>query len=401
MPGHATTADYPLVHEKTAQAVQCLRDLNLGAWLLMGRETLEMADPSLALVVGTTVTWISIFVIGADGSKTAIVGTYDVPNLQNTANFDHVLDYVGSPKDVLLDTLRRTDPQSIAINISPSDKMADGLTVGLYTKLQEYLRGTPYADRLVPSDKLVAAVRGRKSPAEIARVRAAIQTTLGLFERVGQFLRPGQTESEIHRFVTDLVEGQGLTMAWDADYCPTVHNGARPIGHTKAADYPVTPGTVVHMDLGVKQDGYCSDLQRLWYVSRGPGDTPPAELTRAFETVVAAIQAGADVLKPGIAGWEVDAVARKVITDAGYPEYLHAFGHHVGRAVHDGAGILGPRWERYGETPNYPVEAGNIFTLELGVEVPGVGYVALEEDVLVTETGMEWLAPPQTELMVV
>ena len=128
-------------------------------------------------------------------------------------------------------------------------------------------------------------------------------------------------------------------MAWDAAYCPTVHNGARPIGHTTAGEYKVTPGTIVHMDLGVKQDGYCSDLQRLWYVSRGPGDTPPAELTRAFETVVTAIQESSKALKPGIAGWEVDAIARKICTDAGCPEYLHALGHHVGRAVHDGAGV--------------------------------------------------------------
>ncbi len=142
-------------------------------------------------------------------------------------------------------------------------------------------------------------------------------------------------------------------------------------------------------------------MQRVWYVSRGEGDTPPAELTRAFETVVGAIQAGARALKPGVPGWEVDAVARKVVTDAGYPEYLHALGHQVGRAVHDGMGLLGPRWERYGDTPFMPVEVGNIFTLELGVEVPGIGYVGLEEDVLVTESGVEWLAPPQTELMVV
>ncbi len=355
----------------------------------------------ITLVVGTTVTWISAFVIPAQGEKTAIVGTYDVPNLQNTGNFERVLDYVGSPKDALLDTLRRTDPQSIAINISKSDKMADGLTTGLYLKLLEYLAGTPYAERLVPSDKLVSGVRGRKSPSEIARIRAAIDTTLGIFEQVAAFIKSGQTEAEIHRFVTDIVEGKGLTMAWDPEYCPTVHNGARPVGHTTAGAYKVTPGTIVHMDLGVKQDGYCSDLQRVWYVSRGPGDTPPAELTRAFETVVTAIQESAKVLKPGIAGWEVDAVARKICTDAGYPEYLHALGHHVGRAVHDGAGILGPRWERYGDTPYYPVEVGNVFTLELGVEVPGIGYVGLEEDVLVTENGVEWLAPPQTELMVV
>lgn len=401
MHSEPNVTDRDLVREKTDQAVQIMREQGIGAWLLMGRETLEMADPSLALVVGTTVTWISIFLITADGDRTAIVGTYDVPNLQNTGNFNHVLDYVGSPKDALLDTLRRTDPQSIAINISTSDKMADGLTVGLYHKLLEYLDGTPWASRLVPSDKLVSLVRGRKTPSEVARVRAAISTTLGMFERVRETLRPGQTEAEIHRFVHQMAQDAGVTMAWDADYCPTVHNGARPIGHTTAGDYRVTPGTIVHMDLGVKQNGYCSDLQRVWYVSRGLGDTPPAELQRAFDTVVRAIQEGAKAMRPGTPGWQPDAIARQVLVDAGYPEYLHALGHHVGRAVHDGAGIIGPRWERYGQTPFYPIEVDNIFTVELGIEAPGIGYVGLEEDALVTADGVEWLAPPQTELMIV
>ena len=54
MTSHTPATHYAIVHEKTAQAVAALRELDLGAWLLMGRETLEMADPSLALVVGTT-----------------------------------------------------------------------------------------------------------------------------------------------------------------------------------------------------------------------------------------------------------------------------------------------------------------------------------------------------------
>jgi Xaa-Pro aminopeptidase len=393
--------DYTLVHEKTEQAVGALRELGLDAWLLMGRETLEMADPSLALVVGTSVTWLSAFLITADGERTAIVGTYDVPNLEGTGNFTQVYDYVGSPKDRLLETLRRADPKTIAINISTSDKVADGLTTGLYFKLLEYLDGTPYKDRLVPSDRLVSAVRTRKTPAEIVRIRGAIATTLGMFEQVTQYIQPGQTEDDIYQFVQGLAADAGVTMAWDPQYCPTVHNGARPIGHTKAEHYQVTRGAIVHMDLGVRQDEYCSDLQRVWYVPR-PGESgPPEELVRAFNTVVTAIQEGAKVLKPGIPGCEVDDVARKVITDAGYPEYLHAFGHHVGRWCHDGGGLLGPRWDRYGQTPFYPVEVGNVFTLELGIEVPNIGYVGLEEDVLVTESGVEWLAPPQTELMVV
>jgi Xaa-Pro aminopeptidase len=102
-----------------------------------------------------------------------------------------------------------------------------------------------------------------------------------------------------------------------------------------------------------------------------------------------------------VVGWQVDAAARTYLVNAGYPEYQHGLGHHVGRAVHDGATMLGPRWDRYGQTPYGIVEAGNVFTLELGTAVPGRGYIGLEEDVLVTPTGIEWLSTPQRELWLI
>jgi Xaa-Pro aminopeptidase len=62
---------------------------------------------------------------------------------------------------------------------------------------------------------------------------------------------------------------------------------------------------------------------------------------------------------------------------------------------------LGPRWERYGTTPDGVIEVGNVFAIELGVEVVGHGWVNLEEDVLVTDSGIEWLSSPQTDLWLV
>jgi Xaa-Pro aminopeptidase len=155
------------------------------------------------------------------------------------------------------------------------------------------------------------------------------------------------------------------------------------------------------MDFGVRQAGFCSDIQRMWYfLDEGETQAPP-DVQRAFTAVRSAILAAAQVLKPGAVGWEVDKAARSMLVKAGYPEYAHATGHQLGRTSHDGSTILGPRWERYGQTPYGIVEAGNVFTLELGVRVPDRGYVGLEEDVVVTSRGIEWLTRPQVELILV
>ncbi|HLF91817.1 MAG TPA: M24 family metallopeptidase, partial [Anaerolineales bacterium] len=189
---------------------------------------------------------------------------------------------------------------------------------------------------------------------------------------------------------------------WETESCPAVNAGPdSPVGHAGPTDMEIQHGQLIHFDFGVKENEYCSDIQRMAYVL-APGETvPPEPVQRGFDTVVRAIQEAVKAMKPGMLGVEIDDIARKVITDAGYPEYKYATGHHLGRLCHDGGGILGPRWERYGDTPNRPLEAGHVYTVEPGVMVSGYGYVGIEEDVLVTEDGTIFLSTPQTELILI
>jgi Xaa-Pro aminopeptidase len=207
------------------------------------------------------------------------------------------------------------------------------------------------------------------------------------------------SEAALGAFVHEEFRRRGLPSAWSWQGCPIVNSGPESDpGHAAPRDdILVAPGHLVHVDLGVRREGYCSDIQRMWYVRRPGEQQPPAEIERAFAVVLQAIDAGAAALRPGVRGFEVDAVAREVIVEGGFEEYRHAFGHGLGRACHDGGPLLGPRWERYGNTPDMLVEVGHVYTLELGV-VTGAGYLGLEEDVLVTEDGCVFLSTQQRTL---
>ncbi len=391
-----------LLQEKVAQAVGILRETGTDAWLTFVRETSAHADPVLPLIFGPeTLTWQSALILARSGERIAIVGRYEADAVRGKGLYDTVVAYDESIRPALLEVLARLNPTQIAINTSTDDVYADGLTHGMYQLLTSYLADTPYAGRLVPAERIIAALRSRKTPAEVARIRAAVETTRLIYQRTFDFLRPGLTEREVGDFMHRQMAGLGVGAAWDYDGCPAVNAGPdSPVGHGAPGDIVLAPGHIVHMDFGVRQDEYCSDIQRVVYLLRPGESEPPEPVRRGFATVRAAVEAAVAAMRPGVAGLEVDAAARRVVTDAGYPEYKYATGHGLGRNAHDGGPLLGPLWERYGDTPRRKLEAGHVYTVEPGLAVPGYGYIGLEEDVLVTEDGAVYLGEPQRELWV-
>jgi len=393
--------DYTVQLEKIAQAVGILQEKDIDLWLTFVRETEHNADPALPLISPCNVTWHTALIITRTGYKVAIAGRYEIVNFQRMGVWDETIAYDQSIQPALVEVLDRLKPQQIAVNYSESDTAADGLSHGMYLTLERYLAGKPY--RLVSAEGLLNPLRGRKTAAEVARIRAAVALTDQIIDRITGMLRPGLTELDIARFIHNEYKQAGVVPSWDAAYCPTVTCGPdSPLGHVSpSSEYVAKAGQLIRIDQGVVLNDYISDIQRVWYLQPSGETSIPAPVQHAFDSVRAAILAAAEVLKPGVQGWVVDDAARRTIVAAGYEEYKHAVGHHIGRTVHDGSTLLGPRWERYGQTPYGIVEANNCFTLELGVSVPGYGLVSLEEDVLVTDHGVEWLGKPQTEIIVV
>jgi Xaa-Pro aminopeptidase len=390
-----------LVREKAEQAQALLHECDLDCWLTFVRETPVTPDPGLEMVVGADFTWPSAFLFFRNASPVAIIGRYDAMNVPSIV-FPEIIPYDEGISQPLRQVLERHNPTSIGLNYSVDDKTSDGLTHGMWLMLHQLLRDSPFPDRFTSAERLLTALRARKSPTEIERIQAAIATTETIVALTTPQIQPGVSEATIGAFIHEQFRSRGLPSAWSWEGCPIVNSGPESeAGHGKPSpNILVEPGHVVHIDLGVQQDGYCSDIQRIWYVRRPGENEAPAEVQRAFATVRQAIEAAAAALRPGVKGYEIDTIAREVVVDQGYEEYKHALGHGLGRACHDGGPLLGPRWERYGSTPDMLVEAGNVYTLELGVAT-SAGYVSLEEDVVVTEQGCVFLSTPQREIWLI
>jgi Xaa-Pro aminopeptidase len=391
-----------LIREKVAQAVGLLREFDVDCWITFTRESGMNGDPTLAYLLASDVTWHTAIILTKSGKTYAIVGEYDRKSVEDLQAYGEVLSYVKSFREPFQTVMRAAAPSTIAVNFSKESEVCDGITHGMYLTLVDLLTELGLDRGIIQADRLVSALRQRKTPAEIASMRKAIQVTEEIFRSVAPYIRPGRTEREIAAFMKEEAKRHGVPFAWDPAVCPAVFTGPESAGaHYAPTDRPVEAGHVLNMDFGVKVDGYCSDLQRTFYVL-APGESgAPPEVQRGFDTVVEAIERAKRAIRPGVKGVEIDAVARNVITSAGYPEFPHGLGHQVGRFAHDGTALLGPAWEKYASKPFFPLETGMVFTLEPRLPVEGRGIATVEEMVVVTGDGAEWLSTPQKELLLV
>jgi len=353
-------------------------------------------------ILGTGVVWLSFFIFFKSGEKYAIVGNLDQEKIERTEIFNRVYPYKNSPREDLLDILKKHNPGQIALNFSPDSPTADGLTYGKYLSLLELLKESGFEQRFVSSETLISKLRGRKSSEEISRIKKAIDITLDIYGRISEHIKPGFSEKQVAAFITGEREKLGLDPSWDEDHCPSVFTGPQESGaHSGPTDKLLEQGHVFNIDFGVILEKYCSDLQRTWYIMKENQQKPPPEVNQGFSTIVDSIRLAFEALKPGVRGIDIDRIARTYIMSKGYEEYPHALGHQVGRSSHDGGALLAPDWERYGRLPFIPLETGQVFTIEPRLYLEKHGVITIEEMVLITSDGAEWLSDPQKELYVI
>ncbi len=249
------------------------------------------------------------------------------------------------------------------------------------------LEKAAYAVKCEAADELIAQLRMIKDADEIAAMRRAIQITEQALDDVIDATRAGMTEHQIANLLTQALLQRG---AEGLAFEPLIQSGPNAaLPHATPGERVIQAGEVLLLDFGVTFDGYNSDITRTFVVGQ-----PTAEIQKIYQLVQQANTAGRTAARPGATGQDVDWAARQVIVEAGYGEYFtHRTGHGLGREGHEPPYIV--------EGNTTPLAAGNTFTIEPGIYVPGLGGVRIEDDVLITENGAESLTTYDRGLRVI
>jgi Xaa-Pro aminopeptidase len=244
----------------------------------------------------------------------------------------------------------------------------DYLTVAEYKYYEKSLEA-----ELIPMNKAIHKFRQVKEAWELDRMRKAQEITDKAFSEVLGRIRVGMTEKDLQaELIYCLYKNGADNTAFD----PIVVSGPNTsLPHGVAGDRVICEGDFVTMDFGALYCGYCADMTRTVAVGYAT-----EEMKTVYETVLKAQKAGIAATRAGVIGKDIDAAARKVITDAGYGEYFgHGYGHSLGLEIHE-APNPNPG------NPN-PMPVGAVCSAEPGIYLPGKFGVRIEDVTIITEDG--------------
>lgn len=239
--------------------------------------------------------------------------------------------------------------------------------------------------QLVEAGEVTVALRIRKDPREVEVMRRAVQAAEAAIQATIPKIAPGQTEQQIAGELTVQLLRAGSES--ELPFSPIVASGPNSaLPHAGASDRRLQEGDLLLIDWGARIEGYCSDLTRMFAL----GDVDQ-ELIHIHGVVKQANEAARQAVVAASSAGEVDRAARRVIEEAGYgDQFLHRTGHGIGLEAHEAPYIRGDNDEPLGE--------GMAFTIEPGVYLEGRGGVRIEDNVVVTGSGVETLSSRSRDL---
>ncbi|HWL22883.1 MAG TPA: Xaa-Pro peptidase family protein [Ureibacillus sp.] len=257
----------------------------------------------------------------------------------------------------------------------------DSVTFGLYEDYKSKIK----AD-LVPLSGLIEKIRLIKTNEEINIIKVACEIADKAFTHILNVIKPGMTELEVSNELDFFMRKQGAT---STSFDTIVASGLRSaLPHGVASDKVIEKGDFVTLDYGAYYNGYVSDITRTIAVG-----TPSQQLVDMYEAVLESQLLALEKVGPNMTGKEADAIARDFLHSKGLGEaFGHSTGHGIGLEVHEGPGL-----SFRSDTVLVP---NMVVTIEPGVYLPGIGGVRIEDDILITETGIEVLTHSKKELII-
>jgi Xaa-Pro aminopeptidase len=259
------------------------------------------------------------------------------------------------------------------------------LTVAAFDDLKGELGA---GQTLVPRPATVQTLRRIKDDAEIEALRRAFAIADLCVEWVAQNAKAGITEREIawgmESFMRHTHGAERLSFPSIVACGPNsalVHGraGDRILGSSGSPELLLT-------DFGCIVDSYCSDITRTFMLGE-----PATRHTEVYQAVLRAQQAAISAVRPGIAGKDIDTTARDILTEAGLGEaFAHSTGHGVGRNVHD--------HPAFSQKSDLVLEPGMVVTVEPGAYLAGWGGIRVEDVLLVTDDGHDYLTHANRDL---
>ncbi|HWK29558.1 MAG TPA: Xaa-Pro peptidase family protein [Solirubrobacter sp.] len=319
-----------------------------------------------------------ILMVPRDGEPRFVIPAFELPHLEALPPLFEAAPWEDGDQ-----------PAELLASLLPRNGKAATVAVGaqLHTHFTLRIQDAAPDARYVSGEAVLEAARMRKTPYEVATLRAASEAADRVFEQLIELPIEGRSERDVLAEIRRLLVANGHDALTGGGIVGFGANGASP--HHHASERRAAAGDAAVVDYGGVLGGYHSDTTRTFHLG-----APSDEFRTVYEIVAEANDAAVAAAGPGVTAEQVDRVARGVIERAGYGErFLHRTGHGIGLDGHEAPYLVA------GDTT--VLEEGMTFSIEPGVYLDGRFGVRIEDIVVVTADGVDRLNRSTHELMVV
>jgi Xaa-Pro aminopeptidase/Xaa-Pro dipeptidase len=249
---------------------------------------------------------------------------------------------------------------------------ADSITLNMYHQMTHHIQ----KENLVALDKELRMLRACKDDTEISLMKKAAQISSSAMRSVIKHVKPGWTEKELALQLEIKARHNGADgISFETIVAAGEHSA---LPHAKPTDRKIRKGDFVVIDFGIRYQGYCSD--ETCTIAFG-------KLTdrqkNAYQTVKDAHDRALEAIQADIPAADIDQCARDAFGKKSGRYFTHGTGHGVGLDVHEAP--------RLSSRSDDILKPGMVFTIEPGIYLPGRGGVRIEDDVVITESGVRSL----------